>query len=115
MASWSEVSTSRVREVGRLDAEYFDPGLLALEREIAESGWPVERFGDVVTAGQRAVYENTELFTEPDADGERVRFLQATDIASDLPAISRERMGWVDRADWVAIPQRAYPTWRSSD
>lgn len=104
MATWSELAVSRAQDARRLDAEYYAPAFVELEAEVLASGWPVARFGDVTRDGARAVYENTEVRDEPGASGDRVRFLQATNLSSALPTLVFEGVGWVLRRDWDRYP-----------
>jgi type I restriction enzyme S subunit len=102
MAVWSAIPLSALSRGMRLDAEFYQPRLLTFEKDLAASGLPVEPLGDVVHGGYRVIYENTEVFDlEELSDPARyVRFLQATNIYSAFPAISREAVGWVSRGDW---------------
>lgn len=104
MATWSELAVSRAQDARRLDAEYYAPAFVQLEAAVRDSGWPVECLGDVTRDASRAVYDNTHVSVTPGADGDRVRFLQATNVAGTLPTIVMGGVGWVSRRDWDRYP-----------
>jgi type I restriction enzyme, S subunit len=103
MAVWSALPLSALSRGMRLDAEFYQPRLLTFEEDLASSGLPVEPLGAVARGGSRVIYQNTEVFDGDELDDRSryVRFLQATDIKSAFPAITRDALGWVARGDWA--------------
>ena len=65
MAVWSEVTLSRARHAGRLDAEYFMPTLLSLEDRLEELG--AVELGDLCRATCSAFYPSaTSVYASGD-------------------------------------------------
>lgn len=105
MATWSEVNVRSLGNAARVDAEYYQPDLLDLERRLQSSGLEIVPLASVVVDGARVVYQNTEILENPDGSDDFVRFLQAADVDRRLPVLRRHGVGWVARSDWDRYPK----------
>jgi type I restriction enzyme, S subunit len=87
-------------ETVRMDPEYFNRSALETLGLLTNPG----KLGDLVKAGCRVVYENTEVIER--TEGERrglSYFLQAADITT--PLINAESMVCVSATDWNRYPK----------
>lgn len=100
----SVVPFKKIEKEKRIDAEYYQPHLLTYEKNIYNSGMPVVKLGEVIESGYRVVYENTDIVESPEDESRHVRFLQATNIQSNLPIVNKYGLGWVTNSDWQRYP-----------
>ena len=94
----SIVHLSEIREQlnSRIDAEYWHPLLIKLDKRIQSKSI---RLGSLIEKGYRVVYENTKILQKNEISENSPKFLQAADIES--PIINIEKSGYVSNDDWL--------------
>lgn len=105
MSTTSTASISKVQKEKRIDPEFYQPKYLKYDEVFRNIGAPIVELGDVIKDGYRVVYENTNILDEEFDNDEHVKFLQASDILDDFPAIEKESIGWVTRKDLSRYPK----------
>ncbi|MCS4198464.1 hypothetical protein [Salinibacter ruber] len=96
---------NRVNKERRIDPEFYRPRYLEYDKIFDKIDVPIVELKDVIKDGYRVVYENTEILNEDYDDDKHVKFLQASDILDDFPAIDKESIGWVTNKDLERYPK----------
>ena len=104
MAETSIVKLLELEGKERLDPEYYGKNFIKLNRKVIKNPQST-RLGQFIKHGYRVVYWKTKTFPKEEKKDDDVYFLQAANIASDVPIIDSEGMKCVWKNDWIEYPE----------